>query len=359
MLCWLRPLFSDSLQTPFAGLESWQWISVVCFILTGLAIQQAVAFIARPVGKALRLDRLDIGPKTFTSGRHALGVLVAIYVIEGMTPALELSARPEHGQQVLFWVLAGIAWTWLLNFLWELACVSIARKPGRMSERSEKLIMPFLRTVGRFVVLVAVWLYVLAALGVNVGAAVAGLGIGGIALAFAAKDTIENFFGAITVIFDMPFGIGDWVKVGSTEGSVEEINLRSTRIRTPEDSLVVIPNSNLIKASVENMGVRRKRRFNPTLSFAGDSDAKALVDFCASASNKLKETDGVIPEGLLVNVVGISDGPVLVQVLCFLSVSEASAEAELRQSLLLELLSLAQSRGLRFNAVAPPIAATT
>jgi MscS family membrane protein len=359
MVCWLKPLFSPSLDAPFLGLQAWQWVSVVAFLLVGLAIQQAVAFIARPIGKALRLDRLQIDLRTMTSGRQAVGLLIALYIVESLVPALELKNHAEQAQNTLFWVLAGIAWTWLLNFLWELACVSIARKPGRMSERSEKLIMPFLRTVGRFVVLAGVWLYVLAALGVNVGAAVAGLGIGGIALAFAAKDTIENFFGAITVIFDMPFGIGDWVKVGAVEGSVEEINLRSTRIRTQEDSLVVIPNSNLIKASVENMGVRRKRRFSHTLSIGSESDAKQVAAFCSEAAEALHGHEGVFSEGLLVHVVGISDGNVNIQVICFLAVADPKSEAELKQALLLTLLSLAHSKGLRFSAVPPPPAATT
>jgi MscS family membrane protein len=86
------------------------------------------------------------------------------------------------------------------------------------------------------------------------------LGIGGLAFAFAAKDTIENFFGSITVIADRPFQVGDWVVIGDTEGTVEELGFRSTRVRTFYNSLITLPNATLVRATVDNYGRRKYRR---------------------------------------------------------------------------------------------------
>ncbi len=91
---------------------------------------------------------------------------------------------------------------------------------------------------------------------VNIVALVGGLGIGGLALALASKETVENLFGSFTIFFDKPFTVGDHVKVGNVEGFVEGIGLRSTRIRTLERSLLTIPNKKMIDAELENVTLR-------------------------------------------------------------------------------------------------------
>ena len=96
---------------------------------------------------------------------------------------------------------------------------------------------------------------------------IAGLGISGLAVALAAKDTISNFFGALTVLLDRPFKVGDWVVVGTSEGEVIEINLRTTLIRTGIDTVITIPNANLVSTPVENYGSRRWRRWQTYATF--------------------------------------------------------------------------------------------
>ena len=91
----------------------------------------------------------------------------------------------------------------------------------------------------------------------------AGLGIGGLAFALAAQDTLKNFFGSLMLIADRTFRVGDLVQIGGNEGVVESVGLRTTRIRGLDDSLLTIPNSDLTTAHVTNFGARRYRRFRP------------------------------------------------------------------------------------------------
>lgn len=100
---------------------------------------------------------------------------------------------------------------------------------------------------------------------------IAGLGIGGLAIALAAKDTAANLFGSAMIFMDRPFKIGDHILLDNKEGIVEEIGFRSTRIRTWEDSIVSIPNSVVANADIENMGVRRWRRNVIILSLTYDT----------------------------------------------------------------------------------------
>lgn len=106
-----------------------------------------------------------------------------------------------------------------------------------------------------FVIIIG-FLIVLQNFGVNVTALLAGLGLGGVALAFAAQDTVANVFGTITILLDTPFRIGDYIKIGESEGIVEEVGFRSTRIRTFYNSLIILPNSVVAKEKVDNLSRR-------------------------------------------------------------------------------------------------------
>ena len=92
---------------------------------------------------------------------------------------------------------------------------------------------------------------------------IAGLGITGLALALAAKDSVSNIFGAVSILIDQPFNVGDWIIVDGVEGEVVNIGLRTTLIRTSADTMITVPNSNMVNSPVENFSKRRFRRITP------------------------------------------------------------------------------------------------
>ena len=109
---------------------------------------------------------------------------------------------------------------------------------------------------------------------------VAGIGIGSIAVGFAARDSIENLFGTFTVLLDKPFQVGDWILVGDLEGTVEDVGFRSTRIRTFYNSLISVPNRTFISSNVDNMGQRRYRRIREMLGLTYDTPPEKIEAFC-------------------------------------------------------------------------------
>jgi MscS family membrane protein len=136
--------------------------------------------------------------------------------------------------------------------------------------------------IGRLAVVI-IGIFVLAGLvGLNLNGMIAGLGITGLALALAAKDSVANVFGAISIIIDQPFNVGDWIIVEGVEGEVISIGLRTTMIRTGNDTIVTMPNSNITNSPVENFTMRRFRRIRPSFEFEEDSDQGALKKFCDS-----------------------------------------------------------------------------
>ncbi|HIP91498.1 MAG TPA: mechanosensitive ion channel family protein [Methanothermococcus okinawensis] len=123
----------------------------------------------------------------------------------------------------------------------------------------DQLLSP-LRKLLKIIVVILGVLTALKTIGYDITALLAGLGIGGLAVALAAQDTIKNFIAGILIFVDKPFRIKDWIKFEGGEGIVEDIGVRSTKIRTFNDSLIVVPNTNLVNANIENFSAMRKRR---------------------------------------------------------------------------------------------------
>lgn len=154
-------------------------------------------------------------------------------------------------------------------------------------------------------------LIVLQNLGVNVTALLAGLGIGGVALAFAAQDTVANVFGTITILLDTPFKLGDRIKLGDTEGIVEEVGFRSTRIRTFYNSLVTLPNSVVAKEKIDNLTDRRNWiRFRIILGLTYDAGAKQIKDFCSDLMASLAKDSSIDPQRVVVHLDNFADSSI-------------------------------------------------
>ncbi|MBM4111747.1 MAG: mechanosensitive ion channel family protein, partial [Phycisphaerae bacterium] len=141
---------------------------------------------------------------------------------------------------------------------------------------SVAMLVPVAVRVARWLTIVVAILGVLAQFGVDVTHLVAGLGIGGIAVALAAQKTLENLLGGLSVVLDQPLRPGDSCRIGSVKGVVEEIGLRSTRLRTADQTVVSLPNSMVATAEIENMSKRTGRRYHMVLPMRPDAPADVL-----------------------------------------------------------------------------------
>lgn len=245
-------------------------------------------------------------------------------------------------------VVQTIIQAFLALSLFEASCDYLITDGPLVDKRAQGLLIPLSRKIVRTALVVATAILVFAQLGKDVTGALAGLGIGGLVVALAAKDSVENIFGSFTVLFDMPFALGDWVKIDKVEGIIEEINLRSTRIRTFEDSVVTLPNSNLIKAAVENYGARRYRRQRFTVRLSYDSSQMAIRRFCESLREYLQEKKEVHEDRLVVQFYEMSEQSLGVLVQCFLQAENFQEEAKYRGEILENILILAERTGVVF-----------
>ncbi|ACX72109.1 MscS Mechanosensitive ion channel [Methanocaldococcus vulcanius M7] len=164
----------------------------------------------------------------------------------------------------------------------------------RKKRKIDDQLVNSIRKFARGVVYTFAILFILRNLGYDITTLLAGLGIGGLAVALAMQDTTKNLIAGLIIIFDKPFRLKDWIVFDGGEGIVEEIGIRSTRIRTWEDSLIIMPNSSLVDAKITNMSAMRKRRVLMTIGLTYDTSAEKVRRAIEIIENILNNHEAVI-----------------------------------------------------------------
>lgn len=214
---------------------------------------------------------------------------------------------------------------------------------------TEKTLISALESVLRFIIIFVGAIFIADALGFELTSLLAGLGISGLAFALAAKDSISNFFGAITVLLDRPFKVGDWVVIGTSEGEVIEINLRTTLVRTSLDTIITIPNANLVNIPVENWGKRRWRRWQSMVHLDINSDPEKVESFCQQTLDLIHNHEATTKEdSSWCSINTISAQSIDIELNLYWDVESSIAERKARESLIIDLMELAKELELSF-----------
>ncbi len=289
---------------------NWKWMAIACIFITLYFFQLGVKWLI----SKLKLNRNYKTEKTFMqfflrleiekSISWILTLLLGTVLIESLGLTLNL----EKYLTLFFKVILAF-YLIRICYLAAEAFGELLHEWGKSAKTmiDDQLAYFASRTIKVFVVIIGC-LIALQNFGVNVTALLAGLGIGGIALAFAAQDTVANVFGTITILLDSPFKIGDRIKVGDTEGFVEELGFRSTRIRTYYNSLVVIPNQIVAKEKIDNLTRRNGWiRFRHTIGLTYAATPLQLQQFCESLRQALLQDVTVERERISITFNGFGD----------------------------------------------------
>lgn len=177
--------------------------------------------------------------------------------------------------------LTSIAIIWLIFRLIDVFIGIIVHRTSHTGRRLDKSLAAFIAGTLKVLAFLITAVIIASNLGFNVTGLVAGLGIGGLAIALAAQESLSNLFGSLVIFTDRPFKVGDWIVIGTTEGIVESVGFRSTRIRTFYNSLITVPNGELMKMQIDNMGVRRYRRTKTIISVTYGTPPSKMEAFTA------------------------------------------------------------------------------
>jgi len=172
--------------------------------------------------------------------------------------------------------------------------------------------------------------------------------IGGIAIAFAAQKTLENLFGGVSVLGDEAIRVGDVCRFGTTIGTIEDIGLRSTRIRTLERVDLSIPNGSLATMNIENLSRRDKFLFNSTIGLRGDSTRDQLL-FCLAEIRKLLYAHPKIEaESARIRLVGFGESSFDMEIFCYVKTTESAEFIAIREDILLRIMEIVEKCGTSF-----------
>jgi MscS family membrane protein len=213
-------------------------------------------------------------------------------------------------------------------------------------------VLPLGRQVLKLSLILIAILSVLSAWGYNTSTILAGIGVGGLAVALAAQKTIENLFGGLSVIGDRPVLVGDVCRFGDRTGTVTHIGLRSTRIRTPDRTIISVPNSQFSSMALENISRRDKIWFHPTLNLRRDTTSEQLLRVLSSFREILTAHSKVEAGGIPVRFIGVGPYSLDIEVVAYVTTSDYDEFLALQQELLLKLLQAVEQAG---TALAVPL----
>ena len=335
-------------DTRFAGVPLFEWLAVFVgmplFYLFATLLNRVLSpLIGRWRRQLFRKPNL---PDPVVLPQPVRLLLLAAVIRWLLTKlSLPLLARQFWFSTASIITIAGCVWLLILLSGWVEDHIS-RRLRGR--NRSGATLM--LRLAGRLVDGLIIFAGVLVALhyfGVNPTAALAGLGVGGIAVALAAQKTLENVIGGVSLIFDQTVHVGDILNAGNNTGTVDDIGLRSTRIRTLDRTVVSIPNGQIANMSLENISSRDKFWFHPILSLRYGTTAPQMQAVLDSISRLLNEAQYVETDSLRVSFFRFGPSSLDIEVFAYLLVSDLKQFLKIQQTLLLQIMECIESAGVQ------------
>jgi len=284
------------------GNTIWRFGLVLLVVLVTMAAGRIIQFAINSYA-VRRAEKKGQSPLTLLLKALANPIYVAVFAAGIFFAKAPLFFNDEYGIRTAIgegWiklarVVLAIAAAYGLYRLVDVIEYYLNRLVGKSETKLDDMLVPIVRKALRITIaIIAVLLISENILGANVKSLLLSAGVGGIAVALAAKDTIANFFGSITIFTDRPFQMGELIKIGEHRGPVEAVGFRSTRVRTLEGHLVTIPNSVIANTSVENIGKRPfiRRTSNITITYdSGHTKAKKAVEIIKEVLNNVPEVN--------------------------------------------------------------------
>ena len=337
----------------FLGREIGPWILLQLLFAFGFIL---AGFILRTILNTIVAHRLTaLAEKTETEADdiaseaiiHPLGIILPVVGIYLAVRTL-MSAVPEWvaTSDKIFMVVCVLVVTWTLFKLADAGTILLTELAAKTDSKLDDQVVPLFRKAMKIFIGILGFILIAQNLGYSVSGLLAGLGIGGLALAMASKDTLANLFGSIMILIDRPFHVGDWITFPGGDGVVEEVGMRSTRIRTFAKTVVSIPNQALANATVENHSLMPKRRIKFTLGVTYESSVDQMTGLVERIEGYLKSSADIDQEFMLVKFTTFNDSSLDIFVYCFTVTTDWTRHLAVRQDVNLKIMSLVEEMGM-------------
>ncbi|MFE0508231.1 mechanosensitive ion channel family protein [Peribacillus butanolivorans] len=286
----------------FDGIEAWTklGISIGIFLIVLLLRKVFTTYIFKFFLRVAKKRKVEFAANLMLALEQPmrwlivlLGVILSLYYFPIDIPSDELKSKIYRSffAFLFFWTMINIS---------SILTILFPKLVSKFGLEVDLIVMPFFTKIIKIIIMALGFSIIAEEWGFNVNGFVAGLGLGGLAFALAAKDTVSNFFGGIVIVTEKPFTIGDWIKTPSVEGTIEDITFRSTKVRTFAQALVTVPNATLSNEPIINWSKMGKRQiaFHLGINFTTPKDK--LENVIKRIENMLIEHTEIHPETILV-----------------------------------------------------------
>ena len=319
-------------------------------ILAGFALRRLLAsFVNHRLAALTSRTATEVDDLILEAIRKPIEAGVVIAGIGFALIFLQIPTEPVDVRRFCMAMLAPaitLVATWLLFRLIDGLATHFKALAAKTENPLDDALIPLLRKAIKVFLGLIAFIVAIQNMGYSVTGLIAGLGVGGLALALAAKDTLANLFGSIMILLDRPFRVGDWIKGADFEGTVEEIGFRSTRVRTFPKTLVSIPNSELANTIIDNHQEMPVRRMLMDVGVTYDTTAEQMRAVRDGILEILAAIPEISPDGVLVRFAEFGGSSLNLQVRCFTHATGYDQHMEAREQLLLRIMEMLAEMGL-------------
>jgi len=334
------------------GVELWRLVAATLLVFGGFGLRRVIVGLFRGVlSKTAARTKAEWDDELVEFLPAPLSVMaqIGLWFIAAQVLALpqdpiEIETFVLQGLEVAFWVAA----IWLAFRLVDVMAASMSRVADRTSSKLDDQLIPLIRRTLKLVVAVTAGVMIVQNLGYSVTSLVASLGVGGLALALAARDTVANLFGSLVIFTDRPFQIGDWISFGSVEGTVEEVGIRTTTVRRFDKASVMVPNSIFSTEAITNHSRRSIRRIDLNVGVAYATRGAQMQELLARLRKLVVEHPDIDQTFHFVHFVGFGASSLDVQVYCFSKSAVWTEHLAAKEDLMLRIMGIVDELGLEF-----------
>ena len=327
----------------FLGLEAFKWFIIIVFALLCWPVFRLIGILLAHVFSSPKKETYPLIRNIFTGP----GVLIGILFTTAITVE-KLGAGALAQQVINAQTLTIIAFVWAL---WSIANLVKSYQQEKLNKAGRpgaaKLMQP-LTTLVKILIFIFGLLFWLNNIGVNITTVLAGLGVGGLAVALALQKPIEDMMGALTIFSQASMRVGDLCRYGAEVGVVEDIGLRTTRLRTLTNTVVSIPNARIASVEVENLSYRTKIRYWPTLRLRYDTTPQQMKTIMDGIRTVLEQNEQVYDEPLRVRFTDFDSDAMLIKVHSFIKTTDFDEFLGIAEGINFQIMEIVKSAGTSF-----------
>ena len=333
----------------FLDIALWQWIGLlVLVLLAAIASWLLTVLVVRLLGTLVAFTKTTIDDKLRVEAAGPIRLTIAVLVFRAGLVPLGLGVGATGFLSALLSALFIVAVTWLLLRVTDVLSSVVEERLVERGEVGATALVPPGRKFVKAIVAIFAFVAILSNFGFNVAALLAGLGVGGIAVALAAQKSIENLFGGIILYVDRPVRVGDFCRFGDKMGTVEEIGIRSTQVRTLDHTVITIPNATFSNMEIDNITARERIRLLAVVTVRYETTPDQLRYILVEIRKLLYSHERVISDTPRVRFINFGAYSLDIEVVTYINTTDWAEFLGIREDIFLRIMDIIKASGTGF-----------